>query len=113
VLILPPGHGQVVQARPKLARRERRLAAVVGAVLAGLIVAVLVAASIGSAPRSGRGCVNATVPGFIGATDFHDCGAAARRLCSTLGPGAGLGTYGLRVLASACRRAGDAVPHGL
>lgn len=113
MLILPPGHGQIVGSRPVLRRRERRIAGAVAAVVVALLVAVVVAATVGSGAPGGRRCVDATVPGFIGATEFHECGGSARRLCSTLGPDKGLSRYGLHVLAVACRRAGNAVPTGL
>jgi len=99
----------MVRTRPQLGRRERRLVAGVGA-LAALIAAVVIASVALSSTRHVRGCVDATVPGPIGATEFHECGADARSLCRTLGPSGALSSYGVGVLADACRRAGLKVP---
>ncbi len=112
VLILPPGHGEMVRARPALGRRERRIVAAVAG-LAVVIAAVAIGASVFSSSPTAAGCVDATVPGPIGATVFHECGADARHLCTTLAPGTDMSAYGLAVLGTACRKSGLKVPAGI
>lgn len=105
MLILPPGHGEMLRTRPALGRWEKRAVLVVATLAAALVVVAIVAVS-SSAPPVARGCLYATVPGFIGATEFHQCGRAARQVCLSAGPRDGLSAYGTRLLDGACRKAG-------
>ena len=105
VMILPPGHAEVLHERRGLSRRERWM---IGGVLA--IVAAVAAAlgiSIGtSGPASAHGCIHATIPGVVGAVQVNECGAAARSTCSTVFAPAAYAPDAARTLAAECRKAG-------
>ena len=66
-----------------LTARQKRVFAVVGAVLVVVLggVSVWAATDPGRYGRSRHGCVNVVVPSTTGGAILHDCGAAARGLC--------------------------------
>jgi hypothetical protein len=66
-----------------LTRRQKRVFAVVGAVLVVVLggVSVWAATDPGGYGRSRHGCVNVTVPSTTGGAILHECGAAAQALC--------------------------------
>lgn len=67
----------------RLTTRQKRVFAIVGA----LIVLALVGLGVWGAQApdaysgSGHGCVNVTVPSSTGGATFHYCGASARDFC--------------------------------
>jgi hypothetical protein len=69
-----------------LSRRQKRVFAVVGA----LLIAVFAGASVwalshpGSYGRSHAGCVNVNLPSSTGGGIAHECGAAARAMCQSV-----------------------------
>jgi hypothetical protein len=66
----------------ELTRRER-LAAIVGLAATAIAVVALIVATAGtSRPAPGPGCIRATVPGVMGASELNLCGARARRACA-------------------------------
>ncbi len=67
-----------------LTPRQKRVFVVVCVVLAVLLggAGAWAATSSGSYGGSGHGCVNVMVPSSTGGGIVHDCGAAARALCS-------------------------------
>ncbi len=67
-----------------LTPRQKRVFAVVGAVLLVLAAGVgaWAAATPGRYGRSQHGCVNVMVPSSTGGAILHDCGAAAKALCT-------------------------------
>ncbi len=72
---------------------------------AALAVLIVVALTIGGRV-SGHGCVAVSISYSTGGSQLYRCGAAARRLCSSVGqPGGFTGAAGAAVR-SACRRAG-------
>ncbi len=87
----------------RLTRRERNVA--IAAVAANLVaVLVVVLATIGdSRPAPGPGCIYANVPGVMGGTQLHACGARAKHICATH---ATLTDPGSRAIQASCRRAG-------
>ncbi len=101
---LPPDHQRRIGPGARVSRRERRLVQIVGALAALLIVATIVSLSA-SGPSSGHGCVRATFAGPVGAEQVNDCGAAARRLCATLGT-SGYQGDARTTIAGECRKAG-------
>lgn len=96
----------MLRTRPQLGRRERWLVIGVAGVALALALVSIVSLSSSSSPTPARGCIYASVPGATGATEFRQCGAAARQLCASLGPREGLGPYGASVVGRACRKAG-------
>jgi len=66
-----------------LTPRQKRVFAVVGAVLVVVLggVSVWAATDPGRYGRSRHGCVNVTVPSTTGGAILHECGAAAQALC--------------------------------
>jgi hypothetical protein len=104
-LILPPGHWQAVAAPRQLRSREKGIiAAILGLLVAGLVVLAISLVSTGNS--SGNGCVHVTAAYVTGGTELYRCGAEARALCSsTAGPGATSTALG-RAVASECRKAG-------
>lgn len=105
MLILPPGHIEVLRARRRLTPRERRI---IGGLLAGLVaLAVVIAISFGSsAPTSSHGCIRLTVAAATGASQIDQCGATARDTCASVNaPGAYASTT-LPAVRAACRKAG-------
>jgi hypothetical protein len=105
VMILPPGHAEVLHERRRLSRRERWMIGGVLATVAAVVVALGI--SIGtSGPTSARGCIHATIPGVVGAVQVNECGGAARSTCSAVfAPGA-YAAGAARTLAAECRKAG-------
>ncbi len=69
-------------------------------------VAALTIASIGSTNHPRKGCLDAVVPGPIGATFFKQCGASARNVCADLRSSNDLNATGVATVAVDCRRAG-------
>ena len=102
---LPPDHHREVAAGRRLGRRERVIAAAMAVLVIAVAVVSIVSLASSSAPAR-RGCLNATVPGPIGATFFRQCGAEARQICATLSSHRGLGSFGAGIVARDCRRAG-------
>lgn len=80
----------------------------VGAVLAAVAafaVLVVVALSVGGR-TSGHGCVAVSIPYSTGGSQLYRCGAAARKLCASVGtPGGFTGAAGAAVRAQ-CKKAG-------
>ncbi len=68
-----------------MARRDKRIVAVISAVFVVLLagVAVWAAVSPGNYGQSRAGCVTVTIPSTTGGAIVHDCGAAARTLCQS------------------------------
>ena len=66
-----------------LTRRQKRVFAVVGAVLVVLLggVSAWAASDPGSYGRSRDGCVNVVMPSSTGGGIMHECGASARAMC--------------------------------
>jgi hypothetical protein len=88
-----------------MGRRERSIVAVLTAVVAAIVIVTVVAITVsGSGPK--KGCLNATVPGPIGATFFHQCGSAARQVCGNLQTSNDLNKFGAALVTKDCRRAG-------
>lgn len=103
VLILPPGHAQNVRLR-RLSAREKWLARGVSVAVA-LIAIVVVVALAATGGTSAHGCINATIPGPVGAEQISECGATARETCAAvLKPGA-YTAQAQSVIATACRKA--------
>ncbi len=109
MLILPPGHAQQVAVRRGLNTRERWILSGVGAIVAGLVVAVIIGFAQ-SSPTSGHGCVYVSVPSSMGAQPYSGCGAKARQICAQVGIRGGYGGSLARELIPACRKAGIPVP---
>jgi hypothetical protein len=85
-------------------RQQGVLSAGLGAT-AALAVLIVVALTIGGR-ASGHGCVAVSISYSTGGSQLYRCGAAARRLCSSVGhPGGFSGAAGDSVR-SACRKAG-------
>jgi hypothetical protein len=68
-----------------LTRRQKRLMALVAALIAVVLggVSAWAATGPGSYDRSRNGCVTVNVPSSMGGSLAHECGAAARDLCRT------------------------------
>jgi hypothetical protein len=66
-----------------LTRRQKRVFAVVGAVLVVVLggVSVWAATDPGRYGRSRHGCVNVVVPSTTGGAILHECGTAAQAMC--------------------------------
>ncbi|HEY5986749.1 MAG TPA: hypothetical protein VIV12_10270 [Streptosporangiaceae bacterium] len=66
-----------------LTSRQKRVLAVVGALLLVLIAGVTVWAAVnpGRYGRSHDGCVNVTIPSSTGGAILHRCGPAAQTMC--------------------------------
>ena len=107
---LPPDHRERATTRRRFGRRERWVVAVMTLVTAAVVVVAVAALTSTDHPR--RGCLDASVPGPIGATSFTQCGADARYLCAHLGTSQDLNEFGVSILAADCRRAGLPVAHG-
>jgi hypothetical protein len=105
VLILPPGHAQTVRLRRLTAREKWMVRGVAGAV-ALITVAVVVIALATAGRTSARGCINATIPGPVGAEEVHQCGAGARETCATVFTPGAYTKQAAMVVAEACRKAG-------
>jgi hypothetical protein len=100
-----------------LTRRQKRVFAVLGAVLLVVLAGIGVwsLSDPGSYGRSRDGCVNVTMPSSTGGGQIHACGAKARTMCrdafahhdrlamltrtqcrlAGLGPGTGAGQSGM------------------
>jgi hypothetical protein len=74
-----------------------------GLVLAAVIVVTVL--SLGSSSHAKKGCLNATVPGPIGAMFFKQCGAAAQEICSHVNQ-QHLSAFSVEIVTKDCRRAG-------
>jgi hypothetical protein len=66
-----------------LTPRQKRVFAVIGVIVAVLLVGVgaWAASDPGTYGRSRNGCINVTVPSSTGGAIMHDCGASARAQC--------------------------------
>ena len=69
----------------RLSSRQKRVFAVVGALIVLIIAGVSAWAAVASDSysSSGHGCVNVTVPSSTGGATLHYCGDAARSFCQT------------------------------
>jgi hypothetical protein len=69
----------------RLSPRQKRVFAIVGALVVLAVVGSSLWAAFGSDKYSGsgQGCVNVTVPNSTGGATLHYCGAAARSFCRT------------------------------
>jgi hypothetical protein len=69
----------------RLSSRQKRVFAVVGALIVLIIAGVSAWAALASDrySGSGHGCVNVTVPSSTGGATLHYCGDAARSFCQT------------------------------
>ena len=69
----------------RLSARQKRVFAIVGALVVLAVVGSGLWAAFGSDKYSGsgHGCVNVTVPNSTGGATLHYCGAAARSFCQT------------------------------
>lgn len=104
-MVLPPGHGQALAAPRRLATREKRMVrAVLGVVVAILIVLLISILTTGSS--SAHGCIHATIPGAVGAQEIDECGAQARSTCLTAERPGSFPAASARVVAAECRKAG-------
>jgi hypothetical protein len=104
-MVLPPGHGHAVVASRSLSTRERRLIGGVLAVVA-LIALVLIISFATAGQSSARGCIHATIPGYVGAQQIDQCGAQARDTCQTVNQPGSFPPASARVVAAECRKAG-------
>jgi hypothetical protein len=105
VLILPPGHAESIRVRRTLSVREKRLLALVLALLAILAVALVIALST-AGRSSANGCIYVTIPSATGAQQINQCGVTARDTCaSVLMPGA-YSPHSAQTIRAACREAG-------
>jgi hypothetical protein len=105
VLILPPGHGQVVATRRRLTRRERWIVGGVAALAAALAVIVVIAFAAGN-PKLGRGCIDVTGPSSMGAQGVSACGADARAICTTANTRSGYRGGLATLIVHQCRQQG-------
>jgi hypothetical protein len=69
----------------RLSSRQKRVFAVVGALVVAILAGLGAWAALASDSysSSGHGCVNVTVPSSTGGATLHYCGAAARSFCQT------------------------------
>ena len=69
----------------RLSPRQKRVLAIVGALVVLAVIGSSLWAAFGSDKYSGsgHGCVNVTVPSSTGGATLHYCGAAARSFCQT------------------------------
>ena len=69
----------------RLSSRQKRVFAVVGALVVAMLAGLGIwgALASDSYSGSGHGCVNVTVPSSTGGATLHYCGAAARSFCQT------------------------------
>ena len=105
MLILPPGHAESIRTPRRLSVREKRLLAAVVGAIAALLLAIVIALSVGG-QASQHGCIYATIPAATGAQEISECGATARATCaSALAPGA-FSRQAAAVVTSECRKAG-------
>jgi hypothetical protein len=67
----------------RLSSRQKRVFAVVGALVVAMLAGLGAWAALASDSysSSGHGCVNVTVPSSTGGATLHYCGAAARSFC--------------------------------
>jgi type II secretory pathway component PulM len=86
-----------------LTPRERRVAIVGAAATVVAVVLLLVLTAGSSRPAPGPGCIRATVPGVMGATELNLCGERARRTCARHEGGADPVS---RAIEASCRDAG-------
>jgi hypothetical protein len=84
-------------------RRERRLLAVLAAVLVVAAGVALYAALHHGTPTAAAGCVEVNAPSTTGGATLHACGADAARWCQTQ---AAKGDAVTRAVLAACARAG-------
>jgi hypothetical protein len=110
VLILPPGHAQSVRLRQLTAREKWLVRAVAAAVAVATIVVVIVSLAT-SGPTSSRGCINATIPGPVGAEEVRECGVTARDTCATVFRPGEYTPQAASVISAACRKAGLPAGH--
>jgi hypothetical protein len=99
-----PLEGHYARQNYALSRREKRIAAWLGAILAVACVAtvlVIVLASGSSKPK--QGCIDVTIPSTTGGAKYSACGEKAVATCHAA---AGRTDPGSRVTQEACRRAG-------
>ena len=89
----------------RLRSRERAIVVAGLAAAAALAVLIVVAFSVGGGVTR-HGCVSVSIPYSTGGSQLSRCGAAARRLCASVGkPGGFKGAAGAAVK-QACRKAG-------
>lgn len=75
------------------------------ALVAAIAVALVVSLAAGG-PKSGHGCIHATVPGAVGAVEINQCGAQARATCQSAEQPGAYPPSSARVVAGECRKAG-------
>ena len=111
MLILPPAHGDTLDARRRLSTREKRLLAGVLGVVAALAT-LLVVSLVVPGPSSSHGCIYATIPAATGAQQINQCGDAARSTCKSVHAPGAYTAQAARAIAGECRKAGLAVGSG-
>jgi hypothetical protein len=85
-----------------ISARERRVLAVVAALLVALSVALLVhGLASSSSPSASAACVDVTAASTLGGAKVHACGAEATRVCRSAGAGSSPLAVALR---PQCRR---------
>jgi hypothetical protein len=104
MLILPPGHADAVRRRP-IRPREKWMIGGVGAAVAALIVALVIALATGT-KKPGHGCISVALAYSTGGAQIARCGASAKALCAGVGVPGGLTGLPARSVAEACRKAG-------
>lgn len=69
----------------RLSARQKRVFAIIGALVVLAVAGLSVWGALGSDrySGSGHGCVNVTVPNSTGGATLHYCGDAARSFCRT------------------------------
>lgn len=99
---MPQNHAQRLREQtPMSARVKLWIAGVMAVLVAAIVVAILL--TTGGPTR--LGCVDTYLPGVIGAQTFDECGADARRTCSTVRETeAQYGTVGQIIIEKACRK---------
>lgn len=105
MLILPPGHAEMLRERRTFSGRERWMIGGVLGVVAALAVVLVI--SLSTAGRhSGNGCVSVGLTYSTGGQQVFRCGASARALCTTAGVAGGITGSTGRAVATECRKAG-------
>jgi hypothetical protein len=101
-----PLEGHYARQNYALSRREKRLAAWLGAILAVACVAtVLVIVLAGGSSHPKQGCIDVTIASTTGGARYHACGEKAAATCRAA---AGRTDAGSSTTREACRRAGIA-----
>jgi hypothetical protein len=99
---MPQNHAQRLREQQPLSTRAKLW---IGAVMALLVAGIAVAILLTTGGPTRLGCVDTYLPGVIGAQTFDECGADARRTCSTVKENeAQYGTVGQIIVEKACRK---------